>query len=282
MATPPSGASVVCAGVVHVYRAFGTDTAALRGVDLTVPPGQQIALLGPSGSGKSTLLTLLAGIRQPSAGEIRVDDRDISRLAERDLRRYRAHTVGTLLQGAAENLLGFASPDENVRYARQAVPRRHRGQQSVAPLLRAVGLPDSAYRIPVRRLPPSQQQATAVAVAMTNSPRLLVADEPTSQLDEATRDTLLDALLAVVAQNGTTLIIVTHDSEVAYRMQRTLHLRDGRVGAEEHERERFAVLGADRSVQLPDHLVAEWTTGTRVRVTAVTSDELRLTRIPEP
>ena len=106
------------------YRAAGSDTAALRGLDLHVQAGQQLALLGPSGSGKSTLMSLLAGIRQPSAGVIKIDGRDIARLPERTLRRYRAETVGTLLQGAAENLLPFAGADDNVQFARRATGRR--------------------------------------------------------------------------------------------------------------------------------------------------------------
>lgn len=276
------GASVVCAGLVHVYRAAGTDIAALRGIDLTVERGQHLALLGPSGSGKSTLLTLLAGIRQPSAGEIRIDGRDIARLPERELRDYRAETVGTLLQGAPDNLLPFANAEDNVRYAQRALPRADRARNPIDELLQGVGLGRTERRIPVSALPPSQQQAAAIAVAMSNSPRLLIADEPTSQLDAASRDAILDALLTVVAKTGTTVLIVTHDPDVASRMQRTVHLHGGRVGAEDHQHERFAVLGTDRSVQLPEHLVNQWPAGTKLRVSAVTPDELRITRETDP
>lgn len=276
------GAAVRFSGVVHVYRAAGTDIAALRGIDLSVEPGQQVALLGPSGSGKSTLLTLLAGIRQPSAGEINIDGRDISRLPDRELRQYRASTVGTVLQGAGDNLLAFANAEDNLRYAQRAQPRRDRSRMTIDALLDAVELAPADRNVPVGVLPPSQQQATAIAVAMANAPRLLIADEPTSQLDARSRDAVLDALLAVVARTGTTALIVTHDPAVAARMQRTVHLRDGRVGAEDHQRERFAVLGADRSVQLPEHLVPSWLTGTRLRVSAVTAEELRITRDTDP
>jgi putative ABC transport system ATP-binding protein len=275
-----TGASVECRGVVHVYRAAGTDTAALRGLDLHVAAGQQLALLGPSGSGKSTLMSLLAGIRQPSAGAIRIDGRDISRLPERTLRRYRAETVGTLLQGAADNLLPFVGAADNVRFARRATGGRGR-TEAVDELLEAVGVTGRSCRTPVEELSPSQRQAAAMAVAMANSPRLLVADEPTSQLGPAARDALLDALLAAVRRVGTTVVVVTHDADVAARMERTVHLREGRVGEEERNRERVAVLGADRSVQLPDHVVPHWPPGTHVRVTAEGPDELRLTRVEE-
>ena len=275
-----TGATVECSGVVHVYRAAGSDTAALRGLDLHVQAGQQLALLGPSGSGKSTLMSLLAGIRQPSAGVIKIDGRDIARLPERTLRRYRAETVGTLLQGAAENLLPFAGADDNVQFARRATGRRGK-TGAVDELLEAVGVTGRGRRTPVDELSPSQRQAAAMAVAMANSPRLLVADEPTSQLGPAARDALLHALLAAVRRVGTTVVVVTHDIDVAARMQRTVHLRDGRVGEEERNQERVAVLGADRSVQLPDHVVPHWPPGTHVRVTAEGPDELRLSRVDE-
>jgi putative ABC transport system ATP-binding protein len=282
MTASDGGASVACVGVVHVYRAFGTDTAALRGIDLTVPAGQHLALLGPSGSGKSTLLSLLAGIRQPSAGEIRIDDRDIARLPEAELRRYRARTVGTLLQGAANNLLSYASAHDNLRQTLQRQSRRHGAGDPAGELLDAVGLARPEQHIPIGRLSPSQQQAAAVAVAMSNRPRLLVADEPTSQLDPEARDRVLDAMLSLSVETGTTVVIVTHDGDVAERMQRILHLRDGRIGTEEHHQERLGVLGADRSVHLPEHFTPGWTTGTRVRFTGVTDDELRITRVSEP
>lgn len=268
------GAAVDCEGVVHVYRAAGTDIAALRGIDLRVAAGGQIALLGPSGSGKSTLLTLLAGMRQPSAGAIRIDGRDIARLPPRQQRRYRAETVGSLLQGAADNLLPFASASANVRYAQRA---HRRARLAAGPLLDALGLSGPLARRPVSELSPSQQQAAAIAVAMSNSPRLLVADEPTSQLDDAARDDVLDGLLGVVAQAGTTVVVVTHDDAVAARMQRTLHLQEGRIGSEEEASERLPVLGSDRSLHLPADLVAHWPPGLRLRVSAAGPDELRIT-----
>ena len=279
MTVTTRGAHVECVGLVHVYRAAGVDTAALRGVDLTVAPGQQLALLGPSGSGKSTLLTLLSGIRQPSAGKILIDGTDIARLPDRELRGYRAHTVGTLLQGAADNLLGYATAADNVRHAQRA---RVGPARPATMLLDAMGVSGRAQARSVRTLSPAHQQATAAAVALANDPRLLVADEPTSALDPAGRDTLLTALLAIVDEIGATVIVVTHDREVAARLQRTIHLRDGRVGEEEVARERFAVLGADRSVQLPEHLATDWPAGSRLRVARLGPNELRITRQDEP
>jgi putative ABC transport system ATP-binding protein len=264
------GASVRVAGVVHVYRVLGTDVAALRGADLAVEPEEAVALLGPSGSGKSTLLSVIAGLRRPSAGAVLVDGDDIARWSERRLYRYRAETVGLMLQGAASNLLPYATPRENVAYASS---QRTSG---AGDLLAAVGLADE--RRPVAQLDRAARQALALAVALAGKPRLLLVDEPTSQLDEDARETLLDAMLTATREAGTTVVMVTHDEQVAGRMQRMVRMRDGRVGAEGLRHEQYAVIGADGSVQLPDELLAAWPAGSTVRVEATSEHEIRLTR----
>ena len=270
-----SGATIVCAGLVHVYRAAGTDIAALRGIDLAVRAGERVALLGPSGSGKSTLLAIVAGIRRPSAGAVLVGGTDLARLSEGLLRAYRA-AIGTMLQGTGANLLGYASAADNVRQARR-ISRPRPGRTPIAALLEAAGLPGSRHDRPVDALPAAEQQLAALAVALANDPRVVVADEPTSGLEPADRDRLLDALLRITGDRGTTVLVVTHDPAVAARMDRTVHLRDGRVGAE--GRERLAVVGADGAVLLPEHLTAGWAAGTLVRVHEVGADELRITRV---
>jgi ABC-type lipoprotein export system ATPase subunit len=279
--SPAGGASIACVGLVHVYRAAGTDIAALRGVDLDVRAGERVALLGPSGSGKSTLLAVVAGIRRPSAGAVVVAGRDIARLPERDLRDYRAHTIGTMLQGAAGNLLGYASPADNLRLAGRIPGGRL--DSPAADLLAAVGLSPAQRRTPVADLPPSSQQFAALAVALANQPLVLAADEPTSQLDPPARDDLLEALLRLAAERATTVLVVTHDAEVAARMDRTVHLRDGRVGAEGRTgapgeaHEQLAVIGSDGALLLPEELTRDWPAGTLVRVRSV-DGELRVTR----
>jgi ABC-type lipoprotein export system ATPase subunit len=274
-----SGASIVCAGLVHVYRAAGTDIAALRGVDLAVRAGERVALLGPSGSGKSTLLAVVAGIRSPSAGAVIVDGVDIARLPERELRRYRARTIGTLLQGSGSNLLPYASAAENVRQARRVAGSRSGPAPDV---LTGVGLTAEQQHTPVAGLAPGDRQLAALAVAVANRPRVLVADEPTSQLDPAARDRLLDALTGIADAYGTTVLIVTHDAGVAARMGRTVHLRDGRVGAEGgRDSERLAVIGGDGSLLLPEHLGGDWTPGTLVRVHDDGAGGLRITRVED-
>ena len=275
MSGPESGAAVRSVGVVHVYRVSGTDVAALRGADLSVAPGERVALLGPSGSGKSTLLTVLAGLRRPSAGSVLVDGNDIARYSERRLYRHRADTLGLMMQGAAANLLGYASAVENVRFATRA---RTGGELGLG-VLDLVGLRDD--RRPVDRLDRAQRQSVALAVAMATAPRLLLVDEPTSQLDDDERDVLLDALVEATDRAGTTVVMVTHDEVVAGRMQRMIRMRDGRIGAEGQRHEQYAVIGSDGSVQLPEELLDRWPPGSTVRVDATSDNELRLSRRPE-
>ena len=274
--TGPAGAAVRTAGVVHVYRVAGTDVAALRGVDLSVRPGERVALLGPSGSGKSTLLSVVAGLRRPSAGQVFVDDRDVARFSERDLYAYRAGTVGLMLQGARSNLVAYASASENLRFA----TKRRRDEQAAvgAGVLAEAGLADD--RRPVAQLDLAAQQTIALAVAMATGPRLLLVDEPTSQLDDEARDRLMDTLVGTTALAGTTVLMVTHDEQLAGRMQRMVRMRDGRVGAEGLRHQQYAVIGTDGSVQLPEELLAGWTPGETVEVTATSADELRITRRP--
>ncbi|GAA2077467.1 ABC transporter ATP-binding protein [Pseudolysinimonas kribbensis] len=273
---PPAAAADVpalrCAGLVHVYREAGTDVAALRGIDLEVEPGQRVALLGPSGSGKSTLLTVVAGIMRPSAGTVAVFGTDLGNARERNLRRLRAGTLGLMLQGASTNLLLHEGAGANVEWALRGIPS---GSTRVADqLLDAAGL--RADDRPVREMSPAEQQMLALAVAMSTRPRLLLADEPTSQLDDADRDRLLDLLVEIADQQGTAVLLVTHDELVAARMQRSIHLRDGRIGEEATAAGRYAVIGADGSIPLPEALRAEWGSGRLVSIDAVAPGELRI------
>lgn len=267
-----------CSGLVHVYREAGTDVAALRGIDLVVEPGQRVALLGPSGSGKSTLLTIVAGIMRPSAGKASVFGTDLGSAREGDLRRLRRSTLGLMLQGASTNLLLHESPRANVAWALKG---KKRGSARVADeLLDAAGL--RADDRPAREMSPAEQQIVALAVAMAARPRLLLADEPTSQLDDDERDTLLDLLVDIADRQGTAVLVVTHDELVASRMQRSIHLRDGRVGEEATATGRYAVIGADGSIQLPEALRAEWTAGRLVSVDSTTPGEIRIRAAEEP
>lgn len=258
-----------CSGLVHVYRVSGTDVAALRGIDLEIHPGQSVAVLGPSGSGKSTLLQIVAGVLRPSAGHVEVFGQDLASASRRQVGRIRTEHLGVLLQGAASNLVLHETAAQNIEFVA-------RSREDLAAALEILATEDlERDQRPTGALTPSQQQVTSLAVAMVGTPALLVADEPTSRLDRAGRDRLLDLLLGTVRRAGTALMLVTHDEAVARRMDRTIHLRDGRVGEEVTGRGRYAVLGTDDSLQLPkEALDPAWTSGALIEVRRVGSDIL--------
>ena len=188
---------------------------ALRGVNLDIRPGEQVALLGPSGSGKSTLLSLFGGVLRPSAGKVLVDGQDISRISESELGRLRSGTVASLLQGASRNLLPYAGAVENIEFARRAVPAAVRRRLLPATeLLERLGLRDLAGR-PLAGMSGGERQRIAFAAAVSSGAGLLLADEPTSQLAHDDRDVMLELIHLVNREFGTTVVLVTHDPEVA-------------------------------------------------------------------
>lgn len=260
-----AGLTVSTTGLVHIYRAEGHDVAALSGVDLTVGAGEMVGLLGPSGAGKSTLLTLFGGLLRPSAGRIRVGERELSTMTEEELDEFRSADVGLVLQGASRNLLPYLTARQNVEFAQAAARARRRELPTPAEVLELVGLHERS-NAPLSTLTPGQLQLAAVGVAVATRPGLLLGDEPTSQLDHEARDTVLDALAQVNAEMGTTVVVVTHDPDVAARMPRTVTIRDGRVGGEGRAGQEFAVVAADGSLPLPPHAIDAFPPGSLVRV----------------
>lgn len=238
-------------GVVHLYPIPGGDVVALRGVDVRIGAGEIVGLLGPSGMGKSTLLRLLAALYPPSAGRIWVGDTDIAQLGVRGRRKLRGRTVSLVLQGPAVNLLLYATVEQNLAFAARDRSSRRR----IDGLLELFGLGPLRHRV-VATLSGGQQQRTAIATALVPGPRVLLADEPTSQLDHEARDDVVRALFDVQRNLGTTVVMVTHDPVVASELPRLLTIRDGRVGAEGRRGEEFAVLGEDGTIQLPPHVRA--------------------------
>ncbi len=259
-AGPGPGLPVRCQGVVHIYASTGKDVddvVALRGVDLDVDVGELIALLGPSGSGKSTVLGLLAGLLRPSAGRVLIGPHDVGRLAPRALARLRGSLVATVLQEPSRNLLPYATVRQNVRFAGR--------RESADDLIERLGLAELAHQ-PAGRLSGGEQQRVAIAAAVAGGAGLLLADEPTSQLDSVGRLRVLELLEQVNAEFGTTVVVVTHDSFVASRLARTVTIRDGRVGAEGRHGREFAVVGRDGTLQLPPDVVEDFPPGTLLEV----------------
>ncbi|WP_345460034.1 ABC transporter ATP-binding protein [Nocardioides marinquilinus] len=268
----PRGVEVRCEGVVHLYRTFaGHDVVALRGIDLTIGAGERVAFLGPSGCGKSTLLTLLGGIQRPSAGRILLGEEEISRMSERRLTRVRSRLVSTMLQGATRNLLAYATARQNLAFARLGGADRdddHGDGPDLphpAELLETVGLADQADQV-VSTMSGGQRQRLALACAVANGPRLLLADEPTSALGHVDRELVVELLHRLATDRGTTLVVVTHQAEVAATFPRTISMLGGRIGSEGRAGSQYAVVGEEGLLHLPTELVALWPAGTLVRI----------------
>ena len=202
----------------------------LRGIDLVIPRGQFVAVMGPSGSGKSTLLGLLAGLDTPSEGEIYLDGQEISRLLEDEMALLRARKIGFVFQ--SYHLVPTLTAEENVLLPLELSGDGDRGAERVEQLLESVGLADRADHYPVQ-LSGGEQQRVALARAFVARPPVVMADEPTGNLDTANGRRVLEMLIEMNRREQTTLIMVTHDRELADRADRLITLRDGRVVSDE-------------------------------------------------
>jgi putative ABC transport system ATP-binding protein len=213
--------------LVREYPYAGASVQALRGADLQIRAGEFVAIVGPSGCGKSTLLNIVAGIDDPDAGEMELLGRRLAGLSERERSRIRLHEVGFVFQRF--HLLSVLTAAENVELpmAEAGVPRRER-RERVRVLLEFVGLAHrTGHRPP--QLSGGEQQRVAIARALANEPRLLLADEPTGELDAGTGEEIIRLFERLNRERGTTLAIVTHDPQVARRADRVIQMRDGRV-----------------------------------------------------
>ncbi len=200
---------------------------ALKGVDLVIPSGQMVAIQGPTGGGKSTLLQMLGALDRPSNGQIFLGEHEISKLGDSALTQLRAKEIGFVFQGF--NLIPTLTAQENVEAALEplGIPAAEREQRASAALA-SVGLAERKGHVP-SELSGGQQQRVAIARALVKEPNVLLADEPTGNLDEQTRDEIMDLLEAQWKDRGLTLIIVTHDSAVAKRAERKLRIAGGTV-----------------------------------------------------
>jgi peptide/nickel transport system ATP-binding protein len=224
---------VVCHNLVKIYKVAQLEVVALQGLDLNIRQGEMIALVGASGSGKSTLLNVIGGLDTPNAGEIQVGDQDLLSMNNRRREQYKREVVGFLWQQPSRNLLPYLSALENVE-----LPMMLANQMTLADkkarameLLEVLGLQDRAHFHPAR-LSGGEQQRAALAVALANNPTLLLADEPTGQVDSAAGMAIFDALRKLNEVYNTTVIIVTHDPQVAGLVDRIIGIRDGKTSTE--------------------------------------------------
>lgn len=255
--------------LVKIYKANNLEVVALQGLDLRVPLGEMLALVGPSGAGKSTLLNILGGLDEPSAGRCEVAGVDLTHLTRRERLLYRRRIVGHVWQQTGRNLLSDLSLLENVMTPMMlagypANRRRARARE----LLTLVGLGQRLDYKP-ERLSGGEQQRGALAVALANEPPLLLADEPTGELDSVTASETLKLLRHLNGELGLTTIVVTHDSHVAEAMDRSVAIRDGRTSTEvrhaETDEEMVIIDGVGR-LQIPRAALDAIPFGGRARV----------------
>jgi putative ABC transport system ATP-binding protein len=243
--------AVVCEGLVRIYEAPTGPVHALRGVDTVVAAGRLTAITGPSGSGKTSLLRILAALDRPTAGRAEIAGQDLSALSTARLRALRRRAIGFVFARPDQNLSPHLTAAEHLRLAGRlrrlrAADAREQGGE----LLERLGIADRADHLP-RELSGGEQQRLAFAQALLGAPPLVVADEPTSELDSRTTADLLAAVVELT-RSGTTVVMATHDPLAAGTADQVVHLRSGTVAHEELAGRRLAVIDGSGRVQLPD------------------------------
>jgi ABC-type lipoprotein export system ATPase subunit len=273
-------ALVVCDNLVKIYKVDDLEVVALQGLDLLVNAGEFISIVGASGSGKSTLMNILGGLDTPTAGHVLVDGHNLINMRPSERTEYRRNVIGFVWQHTARNLVPYLSALENVMLPMMLddVSRRDRRDRAWE-LLKTVGMSERSDHRP-EQISGGEQQRVAIAVALANRPPLLLADEPTGELDSATSSEVFDVFRRVNEEQGVTIVVVTHDPYVVGNVTRTVAIRDGRTstetlryaelddeGVHSMVAEEFVVLDRAGRLQLPEHYVETLQLERRVRMT---------------
>lgn len=267
-----------CEDLFKIYKGEGLEVVALRGLDFRVRYGEFMAVVGASGSGKSTLLNILAGLDRPSAGRAFVDGRDLLTMTGKDLVAYRRQSVGFVWQQTSRNLVPYLNLLENVILPMTVggVARDEAKERALA-LLDRVGLAERTENRP-DQLSGGEQQRGSIAVALSNQPPILLADEPTGMLDSIAADAVFAAFRRLNEEEGVTIVVVTHDPDIAARVDRVVAIRDGRTSAEiirqvevDHGRatvthHEFALVDAAGRIQIPREYLEQLSIRERARL----------------
>src|SRR5580658_1791519 len=274
---PGAGDAVIaCDRLVRIYSTAGIEVQALQSLDLVVDPGERTALVGASGSGKSTLLNIRAGLDTPTAGQARVAGHDLLTMRSKDRLGYRRSVVGFLWQQTARNLFSHLTAAENVALPmRLAGLRRGERRSRAMDLLDLVGVAYCADRMPAQ-MSGGEQQRVAIGIALANQPAVLLADEPTGELDGDSADQVFGAMRTANAELGVTILVVTHDPQVSAQVRRTIAIRDGRISTEVLRRaaaggqsdvaEEYSVLDRAGRLQIPRDFIESLGLRDRVRL----------------
>lgn len=221
---------IQCENLVKIYKTKETEVVALQGLDLNIDEGEVVAIIGNSGSGKSTLLNMIGGLDRPSAGRLIVDGKDLLRFSEADYRIYKRDSVGFVWQNNVRNLIPYMTALENVQIPMVIKGRKNRRAHALE-LLELVELSHRAKN-KLNELSGGEQQRVAIAIALANESKILLADEPTGSVDTKTADKILDIFNNINKIRKTTIIIVTHDMRISKKVKRVIAIRDGRTSSE--------------------------------------------------
>ena len=248
-----------CENLVKIYKTDEVEVVALQGLDLDVKRGELMAIVGNSGSGKSTLLNMLGGLDKPSAGSLFVDGKNLLKFSDRDYMEYKRNTVGFVWQNNARNLIPYLTAVQNVELPMLLKGAKQRRKKALE-LLEKVGL---SHRKNSRldQMSGGEQQRVAIAIALANDPRLLLADEPTGSVDTKTSNIILDIFKKLNETEGLTVVIVTHDVKLSKRIDRVVAIRDGRTSSEIVRKRSYAqeldemgnIVGAAESAEEDTH-----------------------------
>ncbi len=267
-------AMVQAEGLVKIYKTKETEVMALQGLDLTIERGELTAIIGNSGSGKSTFLNMIGGLDRPTVGSLQVCSRNLFTMTEKELVLYKRNTVGFVWQNNGRNLLPYLSAVENVMLPMYLSSVRNKREKAME-LLERVGMAHKKNSR-LQMLSGGEQQRIAIAIALANSPQLLLADEPTGSVDTKTADYIFD-VFTELNKEGQTILIVTHDVALSRKVKRVVAIRDGKISSErvlkekyadrlkesnidwhtEETQEEFAIVDKAGRVQIPSELLKE-------------------------
>lgn len=263
---------IICENLVKIYKTKELEVLALQGLELNIASGELMAIIGNSGSGKSTLLNMIGGLDRPSAGRLTVDGKDLFKLSEKELVLYKRSTVGFVWQNNARNMVPYLSALQNVRLPMQFENERHQKERALR-LLEMVGMAHKKDRR-LNQLSGGEQQRIAIAIALANSPKILLADEPTGSVDVKTGSYILDVFRELNKTLGLTVVIVTHDRALSKKVNRVVAIRDGKTSSEmivkqsyadrldsigmfDEAHDEYAVLDKAGRVQIPRELLEQ-------------------------
>ncbi len=221
---------VICENLVKIYKTKDLEVVALQGLDLSIAKGELMAIIGNSGSGKSTFLNMIGGLDRPSAGKLTVDGKNLFKLTQKELVRYKRDTVGFVWQNNARNLVPYLNAVDNICLPMTFQSEKKRRDRALE-LLEMVGMSHKKDSI-LSQLSGGEQQRIAIAIALANNPKLLLADEPTGAVDGKTASYIMDVLRELNKSLGLTIMIVTHDRMLSKKVNRVVAIRDGKTSSE--------------------------------------------------